>query len=98
MGFWPREIILSFNHSGLSVFFTPLIKQLPKDMHAWFFSFSIFTLIVCLFFLSSFFSFWFINIPSPAAAKSLAIPLTPKQSALFGVMEISITFKIFFGK
>ena len=31
------------------------------------------------------------NLPIPAAAKSLAIPLTDKQSDLFGVKLISIT-------
>ena len=35
---------------------------------------------------------FFIKLPKPEAAKSLAIPLTPKQSALLGVIEISITF------
>ncbi|SVC62082.1 uncharacterized protein METZ01_LOCUS314936, partial [marine metagenome] len=35
------------------------------------------------------------NLPEPAADKSLAIPLTPKQSALFGVIERSITFELF---
>ena len=33
-----------------------------------------------------------INFPTPAEDKSLAIPLTPKQSARFGVIEISIAF------
>ena len=32
------------------------------------------------------------NLPKPAAAKSRAIPLTPRQSALFGVIERSTTF------
>tara|TARA_B100000214_G_C23460722_1_gene398219 strand:- start:79 stop:234 length:156 start_codon:yes stop_codon:yes gene_type:complete len=32
------------------------------------------------------------SFPKPAEAKSLAIPLTPKQSGLFGVTEISIDF------
>ena len=31
------------------------------------------------------------KLPKPAAAKSLAIPLTPRQSALFGVIPIVIT-------
>ena len=31
------------------------------------------------------------NFPIPEAAKSLAIPLTPRQSPLFGVISISIT-------
>ena len=31
------------------------------------------------------------NVPNPAAARSRAIPLTPKQSALSGVIAISIT-------
>ena len=33
----------------------------------------------------------FFNSPIPAADKSLAIPLIPRASALFGVMAISIT-------
>ena len=37
------------------------------------------------------FSFKGINSPTPKADKSLAIPLTPKQSPLFGVISISIT-------
>ena len=44
-------------------------------------------------------NFWFIliggcffNCPRPDEAKSLAIPLTPKQSGLLGVIEISIVF------
>ena len=31
------------------------------------------------------------NSPNPAEARSLAIPLTPRQSALFGVIPIVIT-------
>ena len=33
-----------------------------------------------------------INFPTPADERSLAIPLTPRQSARLGVMEISIAF------
>ena len=33
IGFCPKEIILSFSHLGLSIFLTPLIKQLPKAKH-----------------------------------------------------------------
>ena len=36
-----------------------------------------------------------IKLPSPAADKSLAIPLIPKQSGLFGVTEISTIFSSF---
>ena len=98
IGFWPKEIIFSFNQSGLSAFFTPVIKQLPNAVHAWFFSFKILTLTVCIPFLFNFCSFCFFNVPAPAAARSLAIPLMPKQSALFGVIEISIILKLLFGK
>ena len=40
----------------------------------------------------NFFFFSGINLPIPVDDKSLAIPLIPKQSALFGVIEISIIF------
>ena len=51
-----------------------------------------------VFLLINFFSFKFFNFPEPAAARSLAIPLTPRQSALFGVIDISITFEFDFEK
>ena len=94
IGFCPKEIILSFIHLGLSLFLIPLIKQLPNAEHPWFFSFVIFTFIFWepenfIFFLLKFF-----NLPEPAAARSLAIPLTPRQSALFGVIERSITCEL----
>ena len=90
IGFWPTEISLSFNHCGLSVFFTFLIKQLPNAEHPWFFSLLIFTFKECFIFDLIFFSFKFINFPKPEAAKSLATPLTPRQSGLFGVIDKSI--------
>ena len=40
----------------------------------------------------------FFNLPTPAAARSLAIPLTPKQSGRLGVMDKSITFSVLFLK
>ena len=40
----------------------------------------------------NFFFFRGINLPIPEDDKSLAIPLTPRQSALFGVIAISIAF------
>ena len=43
----------------------------------------------------SLFNFFFlkvINLPIPVEDKSLAIPLIPKQSGLFGVIAISIAF------
>ena len=43
-------------------------------------------------YLFYFFSFNFTNFPTPAAERSLAIPLIPRQSALFGVIEISMDF------
>ena len=91
MGFWPKDNILSFSHFGLSVFFIPLIKQLPNEVHPWFFSFVIFTLIFCgpeNLILCNFFC---LSLPAPAAAKSLATPFTPRQSALLGVIERSRT-------
>ena len=92
------EIIFSLSQSGLSVFLTPVIKQLPKTVQAWFSSFLIWTLTVC--FPSCLYSVTseFFNLPEPAAARSLAIPRIPKQSARFGVIEISITFRLFFEK
>ena len=36
------------------------------------------------------FSFKFFNFPKPEAARSLAIPLTPRQSGLLGVIDRSI--------
>ena len=38
------------------------------------------------------------NFPKPEAAKSLAIPLTPRQSDLLGVMDKSINEGIYFEK
>ena len=40
----------------------------------------------------------FFNFPTPAAARSLAIPLTPKQSGRLGVIDKSITFSELFLK
>ena len=37
----------------------------------------------------------FFNLPIPAAARSLATPLTPKQSGRLGVIDRSITFSVF---
>ena len=45
-------------------------------------------LIFCL--IEIFFNFK--RLPIPEDARSLAIPLTPRQSALFGVIEISKAF------
>ena len=52
------------------------------------------TLIGCLKFCFIELFFTFIRLPSPEEARSLAIPLTPKQSALFGVIDISIDFSV----
>ena len=92
IGFWPRAIILSFSHFGLLLFFTPEIRQLPNIIQPWFFSFKIFTGIFWLPINFIFLEFNFFSLPMPDVAKSLAIPLTPKQSGLFGVIEISMTF------
>ena len=83
---------------GLSVFFIPFIKQLPNTVHPWFLSLAILTLIFCDPVNLILFSFFFFNLPAPAAAKSLAIPFKPRQSALFGVIEISTTFGFLFAK
>ena len=83
---------------GLSVFFTLVIKQLPKELHAWFFSLLIFTFKVCLVFDFIFFCLKFFSFPKPDAARSLAIPLTPRQSDLLGVIDKSIRFGFDFEK
>ena len=89
---------MSFSHFGLSLFVTPFIKQLPNIVHPWAFSFFIVTFI---FWLPLYFKLDFLlifNLPAPAADKSLAIPLTPKQSGLLGVIDKSITFSEVFLK
>ena len=98
MGFWPSEIIFSFSQLGLSVFFTLVIKQLPKAVHAWSFSLLIFTFTVCLVLELIFFSLISFILPKPEAARSLAIPLTPRQSGLLGVIDKSIIFEFDFKK
>ena len=84
IGFWPRDIILSFSHFGLSLFVTFFIKQLPNIVQPWFLSFVIETLIFCGPLYLIFMFELFFNFPTPAAARSLAIPLTPKQSGRLG--------------
>ena len=98
IGFWPNDSILSFSHFGLSLFATSLIRQLPKIVQPWFFSFVIETLIFWApLFLIFIFEVCF-NFPTPAAARSLATPLTPKQSGRLGVIDKSITFSVLFLK
>ena len=46
----------------------------------------------------NFFSFKSINFPKPDAARSLAIPLIPRQSGLLGVIDKSIRFDFDFEK
>ena len=98
IGFWPTDISLSFNHWGLSMFLTLVIKQLPKARHPWPFSFLILTLKDCFDLDLIFFSLIAFNLPKPEAARSLAIPLIPRQSGLFGVIDKSIVFVFDFGK
>ena len=98
IGFWPTEINLSLSHWGLSVFFTFVIKQLPKAVHPWFFSLLILTFRVCLVFDLIFFSFNFNSFPKPDATRSLVIPLTPRQSGLLGVIYKSIRLDFDFEK
>ena len=45
-----------------------------------------------------FFSFKFFSFPKPDAARSLAIPLKPRQSDLLGVIDKSIRFEFDFEK
>ena len=95
MGLNPKERILFFNQFGLSWFFIFLIRQLPNIVQACPLFFSIFTFKFCFtvfFVLPILFS---INFPKPLAERSLAIPLIPKQSGLFGVIDNSITFSKF---
>ena len=58
----------------------------------------IFILRVCFFFNSYSFSFKLTNFPKPDAARSLAIPLIPRQSGLFGVIDKSMSFDFDFKK
>ena len=84
-------MIFVFSQLGLSLLLTFFIYTLPKIPHPWFFSLLIETLIGCLKFCFIFIGGCFLNCPKPDAAKSLAIPLTPKQSGLLGVIDISTT-------
>ena len=74
------------------------MRQLPKIVQPWSLSLVIETFMFCnpsfLIFLCEI----LFNLPAPAAAKSLAIPLTPKQSGLFGVIDRSTTFSVMFLK
>ena len=76
------------------MFLTLVIKQLPNAVHPWFFSFKIFTLIFCFPINLILFGLLILSFPKPAVAKSLAIPLTPKQSGLFGVIDKSIKLEV----
>ena len=87
IGFNPMALSRAFSQAGLSVFLTPSMRQAAKSGQVSpvtaisvlpFFS----PLIACA--VSSF------NVPRPAAAKSRAMPRTPKQSGRLGVMPISI--------
>ena len=74
--------------------FLTFLKDLPKiEGHKYFFSSGRLTsqFIEELNWSFKLFNFKGINSPTPKADKSLAIPLTPKQSPLFGVISISIT-------
>ena len=67
-------------------------------MQPWCFSFFIDTLIFCLFWDLISFTFKFFSLPAPAAAKSLATPLTPRQSGLLGVIDRSTTIGVLLSK
>ena len=79
-----------FNQSGLSIFFI-FLNNLPETQGH---NFSLFLLnflshlILVSKLPSIFFIFKFLSSPIPAAKRSLAIPLTDKQSDLFGVIFI----------
>ena len=64
-------------------------------MHPGTLSLAIEVFIECLAVCFIFFILVWINFPTPAEERSLAIPLIPKQSGLFGVIEISIDFSDF---
>ena len=64
-------------------------------MHPEFFSLAIEVFIWCLAVWLNFFILVLINFPTPAEERSLAIPLIPRQSALLGVIEISIELSNF---
>ena len=73
--------------------FLTFLKVLPKiEGHKYFFSLERLTsqFIEELNSSCKLFNFKGFNSPTPKADKSLAIPLTPKQSPLFGVISISI--------
>ena len=74
--------------------FSKFLKDLPNILGHKYFSFSfksIFQLIKLSNSPSTCKTFSFFKIPIPLAARSLATPLTPKQSPLLGVISISIT-------
>jgi len=75
-----------------------LIKQLPKALHPCPFSFLIFTFKVCFVFDLISLSLGTINFPKPEAARSLAIPFTPRQSGRLGVIDKSIRLDFDFEK
>ena len=84
----------SFNHLGLSLLVIPSINLPEKRLQNCVFPYeSIKTGIVfSVSLIVLIFTSW--SLPTPLAAKSLAIPYTPKQSGLFGVIAISITGSI----
>ena len=91
IGLNPRLISFFCNHSGDTVFFTSL-KYLLITYSQLLLSFSIFQLIGLSksnFVIFSYFRGF--NFPIPLAERSLATPLTPRQSPLLGVMPISKT-------
>ena len=91
MGLNPIAVNLFWSHLGLSIFLTFLKYRPATPEHRLLFWNSFFQVIGLLNDSLTFLYFNSFNLPIPAAAKSLAIPLTDKQSDLFGVKLISIT-------
>ena len=75
------------NHVGLWVFLTPLMRQPANTGHV---SPSTARAIPPSFCATTALTVSAFSVPRPAAAKSRAMPRTPKQSGRFGVMAISI--------
>ena len=93
IGLNPISVNLLFNHSGLWLFLTILKNRPGTPGHKYSSSFlnflTHFILLLKLPFIFLIFNSF--KVPKPAAARSLAIPLTDKQSDLLGVKFISIT-------
>ena len=87
--FWPIFAKVFFSHSGLSILLRFLISAIKKLEHNSLFFTSTVKLLLNL--LLKLGITGFLSLPIPFAARSLAIPYTPKQSPLLGVIDTSMT-------